>query len=165
MSGLVERVGDRLMARGQRLALAESCTGGMVSARLTDRPGASRFLVAGLVAYSNEAKEALLGVRRETLMAHGAVSEAVALEMLDGVRRRTGTEAAIAVTGIAGPDGGTPEKPVGTVWIGAALGSETRARLFRFDGDRAQVRESATQAALVLLSELLDPPGGMEREG
>lgn len=165
MSAVVERVGDRLIARGERLVLAESCTGGMVTARVTDRPGASRFLVAGLVAYSNEAKESLLGVRQETLIAHGAVSEAVALEMLDGARRRTGAEAAIAVTGIAGPDGGTPEKPVGTVWIGAALGAETRARLFRFDGDRAEVREAATDAALGLLSELLEPPDGVEAAG
>lgn len=163
MSAYAERVGEALAGRGTRLAVAESCTGGMVSARLTDRPGASRFLVAGLTVYSNDAKVSLLGVSPETLAAHGAVSEAVAREMLEGARRRTGAGAAIAVTGIAGPEGATPEKPVGTVWIGAALDQQSRVRRFRFDGDRATIREAATDAALALLSELLEtgPEGGV----
>lgn len=155
MSTLVERVGDALVRRGDRLAVAESCTGGLLSARLTDRPGASRFLVAGIVVYSNQAKQALLGVRPETLDAHGAVSQAVAAEMLDGARLVTGADAAIAITGVAGPEGGTPEKPVGTVWIGAAVEDETRVERFRFDGDRSQVREASVGAALTMLDQLM----------
>lgn len=150
-----EAVSEALADRGLRLVLAESCTGGLVAARLTDRPGASRFLDAGLVTYSNAAKMSILGVGRETLVAHGAVSEEVAREMLDGARRRTGAEAAIAITGIAGPDGGTPEKPVGTVWIGAALGGSVRVKCFHFDGDRAGVRSSSVDAALEMLHSLL----------
>ena len=123
--------------------------------RLTDRPGASAYFHAAVVAYADAAKETILGVRRATLAAHGAVSEATAREMLDGVRRLTGTETAIAVTGIAGPGGGSPEKPVGTVWIAAAAGTATDARLHRFGGDRTEIRERAAQAALALLYELL----------
>ncbi len=151
-------VGEALAGRGLSLALAESCTGGMVAARLTHRPGASRFLEAGLVTYSNAAKEALLGVERATLEAHGAVSEAVARAMLDGARRATGADAAIAITGIAGPEGGTVEKPVGTVWIGAAVHEAVAVRRFRFDGDRAAVREASVDASLDLLLELLEAP-------
>jgi PncC family amidohydrolase len=149
-------VSEALAERGLSLALAESCTGGMVAARLTDRPGASRFLEAGLVTYSNAAKESLLGVERATLEAHGAVSEAVARAMLDGARRATGADAAIAITGIAGPEGGTPEKPVGTVWIGAALGADSVVRRFQLDGDRAAIREASVDASLELLLTLLE---------
>lgn len=156
MTGLVERLGDRLVRRGLRLAVAESCTGGLVAARLTDPPGASRFLEAGLVTYSDEAKESILGVTREMLATHGAVSEAVAREMLQGVRDRTGAEAAIAITGIAGPTGGTAEKPVGTVWIGAAVEAAVEVRRFHFDGDRTAIREAAGRTALELLGALLD---------
>ncbi|MGK7313180.1 MAG: CinA family protein [Candidatus Longimicrobiales bacterium M2_2A_002] len=152
-----EAVSEALADRGLRLVLAESCTGGLMAARLTDRPGASRFLDAGLVTYSNAAKIAVLGVDRKTLAAHGAVSEEVAREMLDGARRRTGADAAIAITGVAGPDGGTPEKPVGTVWIGAALQGSVRVRCFHFDGDRGQVRASSVDAALEMLHSLLMP--------
>lgn len=155
MTNRVERVSEALAARGLRLALAESCTGGLVAARLTDRPGASRFLEAAVVVYSDQAKTSLLDVAPDTLAAHGAVSEAVAREMLGGVARRTGARAAIAITGIAGPDGGTPEKPVGTVWIGAALDDRVAVRAFQLDGDRGQVRDAAVDAALELLLELL----------
>ena len=99
----------------------------------------------------------ILGVERATLTAHGAVSEEVALEMLEGARRRTGADAAIAITGIAGPDGGTPDKPVGTVWIGVALQGTVRVRCFRFDGDREQIRASSVDAALEMLHSLLVP--------
>jgi PncC family amidohydrolase len=155
MTDRVRRVSEALVARGVRLALAESCTGGLVAARLTERPGASRFLDGAVVAYADRAKETVLGVDPAALEAHGAVSEAVAREMLDGARRLTGAQAAIAITGIAGPDGGTPEKPVGTVWIGAALEGRTRVRGFRFDGDRVRVREASVDAALDMLLELL----------
>lgn len=164
MTGLVKRVGERLVARNARLALAESCTGGLVATRLTEEPGASRFLVASVVAYADEAKESLLGVSHGALVAHGAVSEAVAAEMLHGVRTRTGAEAAISVTGIAGPAGGTPEKPVGTVWIGASFNEDTRVQRFQFDGTRAQVRTSAAEAALTLLEQLLGSPGTEQEE-
>lgn len=160
-----QRVGEHLVARNARLALAESCTGGLVATLLTEHAGASRFLAASVVAYANDAKEKLLGVDRRTLAEHGAVSEAVAVEMLKGVLGRTGAAAAIAVTGIAGPDGGTPEKPVGTVWIGASFNEETRVRRFHFAGTRAQVRTGAAEAALTLLDQLLEPsgyPGGEE---
>lgn len=165
MRAQVERVGEGLAARNIRLALAESCTGGLIATQLTEQPGASRFLVASIVAYSNEAKESLLGVSHGTLVAHGAVSEAVAVEMLQGVRARTGAEAAIAVTGIAGPEGGTPEKPVGTVWIGASFKGDTRVQRFHFDGTRAEVRFSAAEAALTLLERVLGPSGDGEGEG
>ena len=154
----VAEVAEALAAAGLRLALAESCTGGLVAARLTERPGASRFLEAGLVTYSDAAKQSLLGVRNETLAAHGAVSEPVAREMLRGARTRTGADAALSITGVAGPDGGTPEKPVGTVWIGAAVGSVERVRRFRFDGDRAGIRAASADAALELLHEMLADP-------
>ncbi len=156
MTDRVAEVSEALVRRGLRLALAESCTGGLVSARLTDRAGSSRFLEAGLVTYSNEAKTSLLGVDPGVIEAHGAVSEAVARAMLDGARRVTGAEAGIAITGIAGPDGGTPEKPVGTVWIGAAVGEAVRVVRYRFDGDRQAVREAAAAESLDLLHQLLE---------
>lgn len=156
MTGRVEAVAEALVDRGLRLAVAESCTGGMLAARLTDRPGASRFLDAGLVTYSNAAKRSVLGVRSATIAAQGAVSEAVAREMLDGARDRTGARAAVAITGIAGPGGGSPDKPVGTVWIGAALDDAVRVRRFHFDGARREVREASTDAALQMLGRLLD---------
>lgn len=159
MTDVLERVADRLVGRGWRLAVAESCTGGLVTALLTDRAGASRYLDAGLVTYSNAAKETVLGVRTGTLATHGAVSEAVAREMAAGARRVTDAEAAVAITGIAGPDGGTAEKPVGTVWIAASVGDATAARRFRFDGDRRQIREESVQAALDLLDHMLEEAG------
>ena len=155
---LAGKVADTLVDRGLRLALAESCTGGMVAARLTDRPGASRYLDAALVTYSNEAKRTLLGVDPATLATHGAVSGEVAREMLEGARHRTGADAALAITGIAGPGGGTPDKPVGTVWIAAAVGGDVTVRSFRFDGDRERVRSASVDAALELLYGLLSGP-------
>lgn len=155
MTGLVERVGNGLVSRRLRLAVAESCTGGLVTALLTDSPGASRFLEAGLVTYSDEAKESVLGVDAGSLATHGAVSQTVAHAMLEGARRRTGARAAIAITGIAGPEGGSPEKPVGTVWIGVAVDEAVRVRRFQFDGDRRRIREESVRAALEMLVGLL----------
>lgn len=156
MSGLVERVTERLSEARLTLALAESCTGGLVTARLTDRPGASRFLVAGVVAYANEAKVELLGVAPETIAAYGAVSEQVARAMASGARAVSGADAALAITGVAGPEGGTPEKPVGTVWIAAEVGERAEAREFHFGGDRAGIREASVRASLELLEALLE---------
>ncbi len=133
---------------GCTLAVAESCTGGLIAAELSSIPGASAVFLGGFVTYSNEMKTGLLGVSEETLARHGAVSEAVARAMALGVREATGAGLTIAVTGIAGPDGGTPGKPVGTVWIALADAGGARATLHHFRGDRSVVRRRATVTAL-----------------
>ena len=140
-----------LTKRKQTLALAESCTGGAIAHRLTNVPGASAVLLAGLVTYSNEAKQKFLGVRAETLAAHGAVSEPVACEMAEGARRQTGADFALAVTGIAGPTGGSEAKPVGTVFIG--LTGETGTTVSRqFNPyDRETFKQAAANQALEML--------------
>ncbi len=155
MNDLVQHVGDRLARHGLRLAIAESCTGGMLATRLTDRPGASRYLIAGLVTYADESKTRFLGVRPGTLAAHGAVSEAVALEMAQGARLACAADMAVAITGIAGPGGATDEKPVGTVWIAVTVHENQLSRACRFDGDRAAVREHAVRAALEMMDSTL----------
>ena len=137
-----------LERRGCRLAVAESCTGGLIGERLTAVPGSSRVFAGGVVAYANEVKLDLLGVSADALAADGAVSEAVARAMASGIARALGTEAALAVTGIAGPDGGTAEKPVGTVWIAIHWRGKTRAFHYVFPGERDVVRRRAAQAAL-----------------
>jgi len=152
---LAEVVGELLRARGLTLAVAESCTGGLVSALLTDTPGASAFLVESAVTYANAAKTRVLGVAETTLAQHGAVSEPCAREMAEGIRARAGTDLAIAVTGIAGPDGGTPDKPVGTVWIAVASGDGTATRRLASRGDRDRIRRTAAAAALDQLRRVL----------
>jgi len=137
-----------LERRGCRLAVAESCTGGLIAERLTAVPGSSRVFVGGVVAYANEVKLDLLGVSADALAAHGAVSEPVARAMAEGIARALGAEAAVAVTGIAGPDGGTADKPVGTVWIAAHWRGRARAFHYVFPGERDVVRRRAAQAAL-----------------
>jgi nicotinamide-nucleotide amidase len=141
---------------GRRIATAESCTGGLLAARLTERPGSSAYLAGGLVAYANEAKTELLGVDAALIQAHGAVSEPVAEAMAAGALRRFEADTAVAITGIAGPDGGTPEKPVGTVCFTVALadgGSSTRT--IRLPGGRTDVRERSTTVAMHLLRRVL----------
>lgn len=152
---LEETVGEKLVRAGATVAVAESLTGGLLAKRLTDVPGSSRYFLAGVTAYSNESKEAFLGVKRETLEAWGAVSEAVCREMAEGVRARTGAAYGMATTGIAGPDGATPEKPLGLCYYGVAgpKGTEIRKRVF--GGGREDVRERAVWAALFLLYETL----------
>ncbi len=140
-----------LTERQQTLALAESCTGGFLANRITNVPGASAVLLAGLVTYSNEAKQQLLGVSVDTLKAHGAVSEAVAREMVEGARRRTGADYAISVTGIAGPSGGTPEKPIGTVFIGLAAPKATEVAHKVNAFDRETFKYVTSQQALEML--------------
>jgi nicotinamide-nucleotide amidase len=148
----LERVVGQLLAeRALTLAVAESCTGGLLGHRLTSVPGSSRYFERGVVVYSNRAKEELLGVPADVLRAQGAVSGPCAEAMAAGVRRVSGSDCALAVTGIAGPEGGTPAKPVGTVYIGVAVGRRVTAQRFHFAGDRAAVKWQSAQAALDLL--------------
>jgi nicotinamide-nucleotide amidase len=150
LAALARDVADATLAAKLMLVTAESCTGGWIAKTLTDLPGSSAWFDAGVVTYSYEAKEALLGVNPRTLERTGAVSEETALEMVSGALARFGAGVAVAVTGIAGPSGGTPEKPVGTVWIGwKRRGGYAHARLFHFDGDREAVRRQTVAAALV----------------
>jgi nicotinamide-nucleotide amidase len=139
---------------GYKLAVAESCTGGMLGERLTNIPGSSDVFLGGIIAYHNEVKQNLLGVRKEDIAQYGAVSEAVALEMATGVREKLGGDVGVSVTGIAGPGGGTAEKPVGLVWI-AVHASEVKARRFHVPGDRAEIRQRAAQAALEMVRRAL----------
>lgn len=144
-----------VVARGQRIAVAESCTGGLVAAALTEVPGASAVLLAGFVAYANEAKSALLGVDPGIIAAHGAVSEETARAMAEGALGRSGATLAVSITGIAGPGGGSLEKPVGTVVFGLArTGGRTEVQTKRFDagGGRGAIRLAAALHALALLA-------------
>jgi nicotinamide-nucleotide amidase len=147
---LAERVAEEALQRKLMLVTAESCSGGWIAKALTDLPGSSAWFDAGVVTYSYEAKEALLGVNPRTLEDTGAVSEETVLEMVSGALARFGAGAAVAVTGIAGPSGATPGKPVGTVWIGwKRRGGYAHAKLFQFAGDREAVRRQTVAAALV----------------
>jgi nicotinamide-nucleotide amidase len=152
---LEQVVGDLLVERGFRIALAESCTGGLLTSRFTDVAGSSRYVDRAVVAYANEAKTSLLGVPAAVITEHGAVSEAVAVAMAEGIKEDASVDVGVGVTGIAGPTGGTPEKPVGTVAIAAAFPGRTRSRLFHLAGDREQVKFQATQAALDLVRRML----------
>lgn len=148
-------VGRLLADRGETLAVAESLTGGLVASRVTDVPGASRYLLEAVVAYSNAAKVRLLGVQDATLEAHGAVSEQVAMQMAEGARTRAGATWAVATTGIAGPTGATETKPVGLVYVAVAGPHGTRAERHVFGGDRLAVKASSAEAALGLLLSVL----------
>jgi nicotinamide-nucleotide amidase len=148
---LPEVVAELLRERGLTLALAESCTGGLLASRLTSVPGASEFLERGYVTYSNQAKVELLGVDPALIEAHGAVSEEVARAMAEGARRAAGTDLAVAITGIAGPGGETPGKPVGLVFLALAGTLGDRLRRVQFPGDRERVRRQAAQAALEMI--------------
>lgn len=153
---LARELGRQLLARGEALATAESCTGGLIAKLLTDIPGSSRWFERGLVTYSNEAKRELLGVPRETIDAQGAVSAATVIAMAEGLLARAPVAWTLSVSGIAGPDGGTPDKPVGTVWIGwAGRGLATSASRSVFAGDREAVRRQSAAAALQGLLDLI----------
>ncbi len=144
-----EVVGDLLKARGYTVAAAESCTGGLLLSRLTDVAGSSAYVRGGVIAYANEEKTSLLGVPAQLIAAHGAVSEPVAVGMAQGARERTGADVAVGITGIAGPGGGTPEKPVGTVAIAVLVpDASVHVRTYQFIGGRAMVKFQATQAAM-----------------
>lgn len=161
---LTEAVLAALRERGWTLGTAESCTGGLVAQRVTAVPGASDVFVGAVVAYADETKTELLHVPEEELAVHGAVSAAVARSMAVGARRRLGVDAAVAVTGVAGPAGGSEAKPVGTVWYAAAVPEGVAVRRAVFPGDRHGVRERSAQAVLALLLHLLDGRAGPDRE-
>jgi nicotinamide-nucleotide amidase len=148
LEGLALRLGRALLVRGARVATAESCTGGWVAKALTDIPGSSQWFESGIVAYSNAAKDALLGVPSDLVARHGAVSEAAARAMAEGARAQLGVDLAAAVTGVAGPDGGTADKPVGTVWFAWAAPDATTAERRLFGGDREAVRRQSVALAI-----------------
>jgi nicotinamide-nucleotide amidase len=151
---LCEQLAQRLQERGWMLAAAESCTGGMIAAACTDLSGSSNWFERGFVTYSDAAKTQLLGVDAALITGHGAVSEVVARAMAFGAVRHSLAQVSVAVTGIAGPTGGTPQKPVGTVWFGFQVDGQLTSETRRFDGDRAAVRAATVQHALQRLLEL-----------
>ncbi|MGV8943581.1 CinA family protein [Thermomonas sp.] len=156
LDALAQATGTRLLTARQRLVTAESCTGGWIAKAVTDVAGSSDWFDCGLAAYSYEAKQALLGVRPQTLEIHGAVSRETVVEMVSGALVHSGATIAVAVTGIAGPGGGTEDKPVGTVWIAwKQRGGYPRAQLYLFKGDRDAVRRQTVAAALRGLEEQL----------
>jgi nicotinamide-nucleotide amidase len=144
-------------ARKLTIAVAESCTGGLLGARLTAISGSSEVVMGGVIAYHNDVKHALLGVDAAVLREHGAVSEPVVLQMATGARRAVHASVGLAITGIAGPTGGTPEKPVGTVWVAVDLEGVAEARLFKLIGDRDEIRQRAAQWAMEMLRKRLLP--------
>ena len=155
-------VAGLLREQGRTVSVAESCTGGLITDRLTDIPGSSMYLERGLVTYSNRSKTELLGVTEDILQKHGAVSEETARLMAEGVRMLAGSDLGLATTGIAGPDGGSETKPVGTVFIALADGEETICRKFSYRWDRRRIKIIASQAALLMLKQYLT--GGTNRE-
>jgi nicotinamide-nucleotide amidase len=157
---LAELVLEAARSQQLRLAVAESCTGGLVGTRLTEIPGSSDVFVGGVIAYENRVKQEELGVSAELLERHGAVSEPVAQAMAEGAVRRFRVPAAVSVTGIAGPGGGSEAKPVGTVWIGTLVNGDTASRRFLFPGTRHEIRARAAQAALHMLLRIMDKQVG-----
>ncbi len=155
-AALLPAIARALTRHGHTLAVAESCTGGGLGARLTDQPGSSAFFLGGIVAYANEVKIRTLSVPASLLAEHGAVSEATARAMAQGARVALNADIGASITGIAGPDGGTADKPVGTVWIGLADAARQEARACLFSGDRKTVRAAAIQAALEQLAAFLE---------
>jgi len=154
---LAEHLGARLRTHHDHLVTAESCTGGWIAKTVTDIAGSSEWFDCGMAAYSYEAKQALLGVRSQTLETHGAVSRETVIEMVSGALAKSGASVAVAVTGIAGPGGAIEGKPVGTVWIAwKRRGGYPKAELFHFDGDREAVRRQTVAAALLGLHTLVD---------
>jgi len=158
------RLGELLRARGLKLATAESCTGGLIGHKITSVPGSSEYYLGGVVSYAYEAKVELLGVHWKTLRAHGAVSRETVLEMANGARERLNADLGLAVSGIAGPGGGMPNKPVGLTWIGLSTNGEEQAWTFVFPGERGQVKEQAANTALQLALEYLEPGSGIKTE-
>lgn len=148
-------IGESLREKGLKLALAESCTGGLLSSILTDVAGSSDYFLGSIVAYDNGVKQSELGVKAATLKKHGAVSKETAIEMARGVKKALGSDISAAVTGIAGPGGGSPEKPVGLVFIAVAKGRTTEAQRFVFKGGRKSIKKQSAEAALSMIVEAL----------
>ncbi|MGB9092642.1 MAG: nicotinamide-nucleotide amidase [Gallionella sp.] len=156
MDNLAAQIGALLKSHGLMLATAESCTGGGVAQAITEVAGSSAWFERGFVTYSNLSKQQMLGVRESTLKQHGAVSEMTVREMVAGALQHSSAQVALAISGIAGPDGGTAEKPVGTVWFAWGLkDGETRAQRLQLDGNRAEVRAQAVNIALQGIADLL----------
>jgi nicotinamide-nucleotide amidase len=158
-----EVIGSLLLERKMKIAVAESCTGGLLASRITDVPGSSAYFDLGLVCYSNDAKTEWLGVPESLIAAHGAVSEPVARAMAEGSRARARANVGIGITGIAGPGGGTAEKPVGTVAIAVVAGEAVSIRTFQFIGPREMVKFQSTQAAMNMLRLLLEDGAPLHR--
>jgi PncC family amidohydrolase len=155
-SSLEVKLGQLLRAHGMRLATAESCTGGLLADRITDIPGSSDYFLGGFVSYAYEAKVASLGVSWDTLHKYGAVSRETVLEMARGARSALGSDIAISVSGIAGPSGGLPEKPVGTTWIGMTTPTGEQAQEYYWNGDRRENKQLSAEAALKMVIEYLE---------
>ena len=149
-------VGEALKAQGWKLGLAESCTGGLIAHRITNVPGSSDYFVGAVVSYADDFKQAVLGVRKETLIQHGAVSRECVVEMVRGVLNLVDVEVGVAVTGIAGPSGGSVEKPVGLAWIAVITPRRERVERYVWKGDRRENKESMADQALSLLLEALE---------
>ena len=154
-SELIERIALALIQRRERMGTAESCTGGLIAAACTSLAGSSQWFERGVVSYSNQAKTELLGVPAPVIRQHGAVSEPVARAMAEGAVTRSHAQVALSVTGVAGPSGGTPDKPVGTVWFGWQVDGQTHSEVQHFAGNRAAVRAQTVQHALQRLRGLL----------
>lgn len=148
LSRAVSELGELLRVNSALLVTAESCTGGLLASTLTDTPGSSDWFAGSVVAYSNSVKQNVLGVPESVLEQHGAVSEACVLAMADGVIRTLGADYSVAISGVAGPSGGSPDKPVGTVWMAWAWPGGSRARLYNFQGSRDQVKHQSVVAAI-----------------
>jgi PncC family amidohydrolase len=161
LSDLAVRLGARCAERGLHVATVESCTGGLVGHLITEVPGSSVYYVGGFVTYSDALKHDAVGVPAEVLVAHGAVSAQVAMAMATGGRERTGADLAVSVTGIAGPDGGSPSKPVGLTYVAVADGAGVAVRRFVWDGDRAENKRRSAAAALELLLERVEADGAV----
>lgn len=153
---LVERLFGKLEANQQNMATAESCTGGLIASHLTERSGSSAFFLGGIIAYSNKVKSQLLGVDEKSIMEHGAVSREVAAMMAESAQVKFEADFSIAVTGIAGPGGGTADKPVGSVWCGFATPGDLFTEFFHFEGNRQEVRLQTVYATLHSLCEYID---------
>lgn len=160
---LEEQVGQQLLAQGLTIACAESCTGGLLTSRLTDIAGSSAYVMGSVVSYTNRIKETLVGVQHETLLAHGAVSEETAREMAEGIRRAIKTDIGVGITGIAGPGGGTKEKPVGLVFIAVSGPRGTMVKENHFSGTRTEVKRQTTDTALAMASAYLTQLNHPER--
>lgn len=155
IDNIVPSIGNILVEKGWSMGTAESCTGGLVAATLTDFSGSSAWFSGAVVAYSNEVKMSLLGVPEQSLIDHGAVSEQVVRAMAEGICKTLGTNVGISLSGIAGPTGGTPDKPVGTVWVGWHINGDSHAEKFIFSGSRMDVKQQSLQTVLEKLLILL----------